>query len=118
MAILSSHTLNSVDGTHAGGIQVSITKIKADGGRQLLINSVTDEGGRLQEIIPLSKIDTQATFEMVLQTGEFFAYQDLPQVGMQILNEIVVRFEMPDAEGLYHIPLMIAPNSYSVWWSS
>ena len=36
----------------------------------------------------------------------------------QILKEVVIRFAMPDPTGSYHIPLMLAPNSYSVWWSS
>ena len=117
MAILSSHTLNSVDGTHAGGIRLSLIQINGDE-RKVLIDSMTDEGGRFKETIELSESDTTASFEMVLQTGEYFAKQALPQSGMQILKEVVVRFEMPDANGAYHIPFMLAPNSYSVWLSS
>ena len=118
MAILSSHTLNSVDGTHAGGIRVSISQIGVNSERTVLIGSATDAGGRFKETIALSEADTQCSFEMVLQTGEYFLEQDLPRSGMQILKEVVVRFEMPEVDGHYHIPLMLSPNSYSVWWSS
>lgn len=117
MALLSSHTLNSVDGTHAGGIRLRVIQINGDE-RKVLIDSMTDEGGRFKETIELSESDTTASFEMVLQTAEYFAKQALPQSGMQILKEVVVRFEMPDANGAYHIPFMLAPNSYSVWLSS
>ena len=47
MATLSTHTLNSVDGTHAGGISVTLTRIDADGRRTELFRQATDEGGRL-----------------------------------------------------------------------
>jgi 5-hydroxyisourate hydrolase len=53
-----------------------------------------------------------------LQTGNYFVAQSLPQPTKQIVKEVVIRFSMPDPNGSYHIPLMIAPNSYSVWWSS
>jgi 5-hydroxyisourate hydrolase len=117
MAVLSSHTLNSVDGTHAGGIRLSLIKIEGTE-RKVLLKSATDEGGRFKETIDLSESDTSASFEMILQTGDYFAKQLLPQSGMQILKEVVVRFEMPEVDGSYHIPFMLAPNSYSVWLSS
>lgn len=117
MAVLSSHTLNSVDGTHAGGIRLSLIQIDGNE-RKILLESVTDEGGRFKETIELSESDTTTRFEIVLQTGEYFAKQPLPQSGKQILKEVAVRFEMPEADGAYHIPFMLAPNSYSVWLSS
>jgi 5-hydroxyisourate hydrolase len=59
-----------------------------------------------------------ADYEMVVQTGQYFTTQALPQPARQIVKEVVVRFSMPDANASYHVPLMIAPNSHSVWWSS
>jgi 5-hydroxyisourate hydrolase len=76
MATVSSHTLSSVDGTHAGGIGVALHRLDPSGARVTLFETATDEGGRLSETVALD----------------------------------------PDAR--YHIPLMLAPNSYSVWWSS
>ena len=43
--------------------------------------------------------------------------QDLICAKLQIMDEIIFRFSMPDREGHYHIPIIINPNSYSVWWS-
>jgi len=65
MAVLTSHTLNGFDGTHAG----------------------------------------------------FIPNQDLIRARLHIMDEIIFRFSMPDREGHYHIPIIINPNSYSVWWS-
>ena len=60
----------------------------------------------------------QLAYEMVIQSGAYFAANGLAGAGRQIVKEIVIRFAMPDPEGSYHIPLMIAPHSYSVWWSA
>jgi 5-hydroxyisourate hydrolase len=55
---------------------------------------------------------------MVIQSGAYFAAHGLAGAERQIVKEIVIRFAMPDPAGSYHIPLMIAPHSYSVWWSA
>lgn len=118
MAIVSSHTLNGVDGTHAAGIAVTLTRVAHDGSRQLLFEVVTDVGGRLMEEIEPTEIQPDATYELVLQTAAYFASYGLPKPGMQVMRDVVLRFDMPDPEARYHMPFMLAPNSYSVWISS
>lgn len=118
MAIVSSHTLNSVVGTHAGGIRVALFRVEESGARTTLFETATDEGGRLSETVVLTAGDAPAQFELVFQTGAYFESQSLPVPGNQIMREVVIRFSMPDPEARYHIPVMLAPNSYSVWWSS
>lgn len=44
MATLSSHTLNSVDGTHAGGLPITLNRIEPDGSRPEILRGQTDEG--------------------------------------------------------------------------
>lgn len=118
MAIISSHTLNSVDGTHAGGVGVRLFRLDARGNRALVFETATDEGGRLSELVDLPDTDAGAEFELVFATGPYFGSRELPVAGMQILRDVVIRFITPDPTAKYHIPLMLAPNSYSVWFSS
>jgi len=118
MAIISSHTLNSVDGTHAGGIDVTLFRFDPSGARSAIFKTKTDDGGRLSETIAVSEVEKASRYELVFQTGAYFSAQRIPVAGMQIMPEIVIRFAIPDPDARYHIPLMLAPNSYSVWWSS
>ena len=118
MATLSTHTLNSVDGTHAGHVGISLSQIGPDGLRTPIFSKATDAVGRLSERIEIATADASAEYELVFQTGAYFARQGLPILGMRIMNTVVLRFNMPDPEAIYHMPLMIAPNSYSAWWSS
>lgn len=118
MATLSTHTLNSVDGTHAGQVGVSLVRIAADGRRAVVFSRSTDDGGRLSERIEADQIDTGADYELVFQTGAYFAARGLALPGLRLQHEVVIRFRMPDAQAAYHMPLVMAPNGYSVWLSS
>jgi len=118
MAVLSSHFLNGVDGTHAAKVGVTLVAIAADGTRTPIFASASDDAGRFAEdVVPDNKTaDTQ--YEMVIASGAYFAGRDVPMTGMTILREIVIRFTMPNPEARYHIPVIMSPNSYSCWWSS
>jgi 5-hydroxyisourate hydrolase len=118
MAVVTTHLLNSVLGTHAGGVGVALSRIAPSGVRTIVFERETDGGGRLAETVKIPHEHAGAEYELVFQTGRYFATQSLPQPARQIVNVVAIRFAMPDPDASYHIPLMIAPNSYSVWWSS
>ena len=118
MATLSTHLLNSTDGTHAGHVGIRVFQLGSDGQRVRMLDKATDDGGRFSESINLPSDSAHLDYEMVIQSGAYFAARGFNGAGRQIVKEIVIRFTMPDPLGTYHIPLMIAPNSYSVWWSA
>ncbi len=111
MATLSSHTLNGSDGTHAGGIPVTMRNL-ATGTR--VLTSEMDAGGRFSEQINPSEIDPSATYELVFDTAAYWAARNMPAT----VNQIALRFTMPDPEGAYHMPVILNPNSYSMWSSA
>lgn len=118
MALITSHALNSVNGTHADDIEVELIRISQTGERVILLQTSTDDGGRFSEVISLSVEECADRYELVFQTGKYFRNQNLPVSDLKIMDEVVLRFSMPDPEGQYHMPLMLSPNSYSVWCSS
>ena len=54
MATLSSHLLNSVDGTHASGVKVIINQINSSGIKRIFFETETDDGGRILKDFELS----------------------------------------------------------------
>ena len=111
MAILSSHTLNGTDGTHAGGIKVTFTNL--DSG-EIMFDGYMDDGGRLSQNISDERIDTQATYELAFGTKAYWTARGTNAT----VTQIVLRFEMLDPSGLYHMPIILSPNSYSMWSSA
>ncbi len=111
MAKLTSHTLNGSDGTHAGGIAVTLRDL---GSGTVLLTAEMDAGGRLATDIAADKIDPSATYELVLETAPYWTARGVSAT----VQEIALRFAMPDPEGAYHMPVILNPNSYSMWMSS
>ena len=118
MALITSHILNSVNGTHAANIAVELIRICQSGERETLLQTSTDEGGRVSENVSLPDEACNDHYELVFKTGDYFKSQRLPLSGVSIMQEVVIRFTMPDHSGQYHMPLMLSPNSYSVWCAS
>ncbi|WP_299869635.1 hydroxyisourate hydrolase [uncultured Hoeflea sp.] len=111
MATITSHTLNGSDGTHAGGIPVTLTNLTT---RTLLFRAVMDDGGRLSQSVAPSLVEPSATYELVFDLAAYWAARGSPAS----VAQIVLRFTMRDPEGAYHMPVIFNPNSYSMWCSS
>jgi 5-hydroxyisourate hydrolase len=118
MVTISSHTLDSVNGAHAGGIEVELLRLDDAGGRTHVFATQTDPDGRLLEEIEVTPEQLSARYEMVLSTGPYFAGHTSGPFAERIMDEVVVRFRIPATDAKIHIPMMLAPNSYSVWWSA
>ena len=110
MATLSSHLLNSVDGTHASGVKVIIHQINSSGDKVIFFETETDDGGRILKDFELSNDDCNCDYEMIYKTADYFSKK-------KIVSEITIKFRMDDPKKKYHLPIIISPNGYSIWWS-
>ena len=61
MPSISTHVLNSENGTHVAGLTVTLTYIEPDGGRKKIFSNKTDTGGRLVQ-----------NFDFILSSNEIF----------------------------------------------
>ena len=52
MAILSSHLLNAITGEHAGNVKITLSNLDSNTSN-LILETNTDEGGRLSENIEI-----------------------------------------------------------------
>ena len=110
MATLSSHLLNSVNGTHASGVDVIIYQIKSNGDKKVFYETKTDNEGRILKEFNLDNEDCKADYEMICNTGNYFSEK-------KMVSKITIKFNMSDPKKKYHIPIIISPNGYSIWWS-
>ena len=110
MAIFSSHLLNSVNGTHANGVKVTINQINSSGVKKIFLETETDQGGRILKDFELTSEDCACDYEMVCKTADYFLEKN-------IVTEIIIKFKMEDPKKKYHLPIIMSPNSYTIWWS-
>lgn len=117
MTTISSHVLDSVTGTHASGIRVCCYQLHENNLRSEVFDIQAGIDGRIAEAIHTESNADALEYELVFFSSDYYASQQLPDDGYQIMNTVVVRLSLPDPGATYHVPLMLAPHSYSVWWS-
>ncbi len=117
MATISSHVLDSVIGTHAGGIRVECRYLAEEKSPQLVFDKIATDEGRISETIDCEPWGENPEVELIFHSAAYYESMSLPDDGYQIMERIVVRISLPDPVGKYHLPIMLSPHSYSVWWS-
>lgn len=115
MAVVTSHTLNSVDGSHADGIAVRLTRLGSE--RLPLFATRTDASGRVSEGVDIREADAASVYQLVFDTAPYWADRIGSRPDNGFIEQIVLRFQMPDPAGTYHMPVILSPNGYSVWLS-
>ncbi|MEO0618671.1 MAG: hydroxyisourate hydrolase [Pseudomonadota bacterium] len=113
MATITSHTLNGVDGSHAGGIPVRLRCLDTE---REIFSTQMDAGGRLSQVLPPEEVQSGQRLELVFELANYWRAQG--HSSSRTVTEIVLRFTIEDTSGDYHMPLIISPYSYSSWRSS
>jgi len=116
MATVSSHILNSLAGGSAVGIRVVLYQLLDEGSKQKIFDVTADGEGRVVETVDPGKADKSAQYELEFHSADYFAAYDLPVANHSCMKTVVLRFTMADRNKRYHMPVMLAPHSYSVCW--
>ena len=114
MAILSTHTLDSVSGNSAINVRVQLFRLLVDCEKELVFDTRTNQEGRLSETFESGGAAEE--YELVFHSGDYLGQQNLQEVN-PVMDSVVIRLNVRDFERSYHIPLLIAPHNYTVWWS-
>ena len=117
MPVITSHVLDAVAGVSAIGFRVQLLRLVSDTERQLVFDIESDAEGRICEQVALSDDSDEEEFELVFFSQEYFENQgDVPPV-KQNMKTMVARFTMQERSQRYHIPLVLSPHAYTIWWS-
>ena len=111
MPSVSTHVLNSENGTHVSGLTVTLTHVQSDGIRKIIFSNKTDTGGRLVE-----------NFDFPLINEEFFEIEfKLSDIHIRkkgvYCSDIIFRVSFSSENEKFHIPIIVSQNGASSWWS-
>ena len=116
MAILSTHTLDSVSGNSAKNVRVQLFRLLGEYEKELVFDTRTNQEGRLSETFESGGAVAE-DYELIFQSGDYFGEQNLQELN-PVMDSVVIRLNVSDFGRRYHIPLLIAPHNYTIWWSS
>ena len=115
MAILSTHTLDSVSGNSATNVRVQLFRLLGNCEKELVFDTRTNQEGRLSETFESGGAAAE-DYELVFHSGDYLGQKNLQEEN-PVMDSVVIRLNVRDFERRYHIPLLIAPHNYTVWWS-
>ena len=117
MATVSSHILDSITGHSAVGIKVELFRLGDAGEGERLFEVTADQDGRISEAVDIDPAQREARYELVFHSADYFKHT-AHSPAQQTQDVVVVRMAMPDADKRYHIPLVLSPHAYTIWWSA
>jgi len=113
MSPITTHVLDLSNGHPAAGVAVALER--ADGKDWSEVASgVTDEDGRITDLLSRKKSLTEGRYRLVFATGAYFAARRVPA----FFPEVTVDFVVADAAAHYHVPLLVSPFGYSTYRGS
>jgi 5-hydroxyisourate hydrolase len=117
MGHLSTHVLDTAHGCPAAGMRVTLQRTDA-GGTSLVRSVVLNHDGRADG--PLLDAQTMAVgrYRLLFEVAPYFRARgvDLPEP--PFIDLVQLDFGIADADGHYHVPLLVSPYSYSTYRGS
>jgi 5-hydroxyisourate hydrolase len=110
---VTTHVLDVSEGRPAAGVRVALDLRHGDGWRRLG-QGVTDEDGRLANLLPAERRLEAGAYRLVFDTGAWFAGRRVEG----FYPEVSVVFQVLDATQAFHVPLLLSPFGYSTYRGS
>lgn len=124
---LTTHVLDLSQGKPAAGLSLQLWRLST-GGPVLLREAVTNEDGRLDAPLLAGEEIQAGSYELLFMAGDYFRgaqagagepeAEERAGAVITFLDQIPIRFNMPDPAAHYHVPLLVAPGGYSTYRGS
>jgi len=115
---LTTHVLDTASGLPAAGLEVTLFRLDADGGRRELLRTATNADGRCDAPLLEGAAMEAGTYELLFSAGAWLDARNVRTPSPKFLDEIPIRFGIADVEAHYHVPLLLSPYSYSTYRGS
>lgn len=117
MGRLSTHVLDTMQGKPAAGVDIQLFRIEDD--EPIFIKGATTNADGRTDAPLLSGAELQpGVYELMFTVGDYFRRQGASLPEPAFLDDVPIRFGIADADGHYHVPLLVSPWSYSTYRGS
>jgi len=115
---LSTHVLDTMHGTPAGGMKVALYTTR-NGQAALVKSFVLNQDGRNPDGLLYDSASLQAgTYRLVFDVAGYFKAQGVVLPEPPFLDQVTLDFGVADTRQHYHVPLLVSLWSYSTYRGS
>ena len=114
MGQLTTHVLDISAGLPAAGLQIDLHECGSGSGT-LLTTVTTGKDGRVPAPLLAGAAFRAGRYTLTFHTAAYFRARGLMLPEPPFLEEAVIRIGIAEPDQHYHVPLLIAPWSYSVY---
>jgi 5-hydroxyisourate hydrolase len=113
VAAITTHVLDTSAGRPGAGVAVEL-EVLAAGGWEPVGAGLTDEQGRLSDLLPEGAEPMPATYRMRFDTGAYYGGRGVET----FFPAVTVEFMVTDPGEHHHVPLLMSPFGYSTYRGS
>jgi 5-hydroxyisourate hydrolase len=114
---VTTHVLDAGRGVPAAGMRIELFRIEGED-RRLVRSVVTNADGRTDgPVIPKGEMAI-GIYELLFHAGDYLDAAGAPGESPRFLDRVPIRFGIADEAEHYHVPLLLAPYSYSTYRGS
>jgi 5-hydroxyisourate hydrolase len=117
MGHLSTHVLDTANGCPAAGIKVTLQRVEG-GVATTLRTMALNADGRADSALLDEKSMAVGRYRLVFETAAYFRSRGTALPEPPFLDVVQLDFGIADAQGHYHVPLLVSPWSYSTYRGS
>lgn len=118
MGRLSTHVLDTHSGRPAEAVTIELHAIGDDRQAQLIKRVTTNADGRTDAPLLAGDDFRTGVFELRFFMASYFRTRGVALANPPFLDEIPIRFAIAEADGHYHVPLLVSPWTYSTYRGS
>ena len=118
MGHLSTHVLDTMHGCPAAGMRLTLQRV--DEARVVTLRQVVlnqdgrSDGGPLLDAARMAA----GRYRLLFEVGAYFRGRGVALPEPAFIDTVPVDFGMADADGHYHVPLLVSPWTYSTYRGS
>jgi 5-hydroxyisourate hydrolase len=114
MGQLTTHILDISAGRPAAAVRIELSECIPEGLR-LLLATVTGPDGRVAAPLLAGTLFKTGSYVLTFYTAEYFRARGVQLPQPAFIEQASIRIGIADTDQHYHVPLLIAPWSYSVY---
>jgi 5-hydroxyisourate hydrolase len=118
MGHLSTHVLDTANGCPAAGMKVSLQRVDGAGATTTLRSFALNADGRADSALLDDKTMAAGRYRLVFEAAAYFRSRGTVLPEPPFLDVVQLDFGIADAQGHYHVPLLVSPWSYSTYRGS